>query len=268
MRKKILIALFVLLATEISVFAQLGIGNSNPITPLDIKGTLAAPATSGSSANGIFRLRRTSDNIVLDMGINDVNPIGWMQVRSSATYAARATLLLQPVGGKVAIGPAALSETLNVSGDVVASGVIRGAAAGSVLNMVSVDETDLNLTSSVQSTSTSRTALFSYSYTPVSSQSDILIEVIGNATISGGGGDEWKTYLVVGSSDLQVRFLDCDNSSGGGGRGNSLFPMSGLYQNSSSSTAITIKVDIENVSSDDTFTLVNDVTLVITEIAR
>jgi hypothetical protein len=130
-----------------------------------------------------------------------------------------------------------------------------------------LEESGLSLTAAVQTSSTSRTDLFSYTYTPVSSTSDIWIEVLGNASINGGGGDKWRTHLVAGGVDIQTRDLICENNSGGGGRGTTLFPLSGIYENSSTNS-ITIKVDAIRLLGDDTLTLQPDVTLLITEIAR
>lgn len=252
-----------------NVHAQMGIGKTAPLVSLDVLGSNAVAATTGSGANGFLRIKESSGNTGLDMGVGSVlgNPVFWMQARESNDYSLNKALLLQPIGGKLALGGTGLTETLNVLGDIYATGTVRGRAAGSVLHMESLDEGDLSLTSAVQTTSTSRTAVLSYTYTPISANSDIYIEVLGNAVVSGGGGDEWRSYLVAGGIDIQTRILDCENNDGGGGRGTSLFPLSGIYENSSTN-AITIKVDVIKISSDDTFTLQNDVTLLITEIAR
>lgn len=253
-----------------SAQAQMGIGYTTPLVSLDIRsGGNALPASTGSAANGFLRLKKSTGNNVFDMGSGAIggNPVFWMQARESNDYSLSRSLLLQPVGGKMAIGGIPLTETLSVSGDVFATGSIRGSAAGSVLHMVSLEESSLSLTTAVQTSSTSRTDLFSVTYTPVSSQSDIWVEVLGNATVNGGSDDKWRTNLVVGGLDIQTRDLICENNSGGGGRGTTLFPLSGIYENSSTNS-ITIKVDAIRIAGNDTLTLQPDVTLLITEIAR
>ena len=252
-----------------SAQAQMGIGITTPLVSLDIQGENSFALSTGSQVNGTLRLKKSTGNNVFDMGSGQVSgePVFWMQARESNDYSVSRPLLLQPVGGKMAIGGLPLTETLGVTGDVFATGSIRGSAAGSVLHMVSLEESSLSLTAAVQTSSTSRTDLFSVTYTPVSSQSDIWVEVVGNASINGGGGDKWRTNLVVGGLDIQTRDLICENNSGGGGRGTTLFPLSGIYENSSTNS-ITIKVDAIRLIGDDTLTLQPDVTLLITEIAR
>jgi hypothetical protein len=89
----------------------------------------------------------------------------------------------------------------------------------------------------------------------------------GKYGIGGSGNDDWYSYLLVGSTTVQTRQAYFDNASGGGGRATSLFPISGVYTNTGTS-ALTIKIDVEELGIDDTFTLEPDMLLTITEVAR
>jgi hypothetical protein len=161
-----------------------------------------------------------------------------------------------------------LSGTGNVviSGDVTATGTIRSAAAGQVLNMAMLPP---NATGTVLVNSTSFTNVAQVTYTPVSSNSFILIEYATAYEISGINTDSFQSEINVAGTQITYGFQQYSGTAGGGGRSGSLFPLMGRYTNSSTST-ITINVNARRISSDDNFSVYRDGSswFKITEIAR
>lgn len=260
-----IVTLGVFLFSVVRVYGQVGIGTTSSLNALDIMGSSQTPASTGNAANGVLRIQKSSSNPALDLGVNAA-VYTWLQARSAADYSSNQPLLLNPAGGKVSIGGAEGSAALTVNGNVSVSGTVKAAQAGQVLNNVILNESDLSKSNNSQ-ISSGRSTLLSYNYTPVSSSSKILVSFHGKASINGTASDEWYSYLVVGSTTIQTRRAKFENSSGGGGRGTSLLPLSGVYTNSGTS-ALTIKFDVQFISGDDTFTLQPDMILSITEVAR
>jgi len=161
-----------------------------------------------------------------------------------------------------------LSGTGNVviSGDVTATGTIRSAAVGQVLNMAMLPP---NATGTVLVNSTSFTNVAQVTYTPVSSNSFILIEYATAYEISGINTDSFQSEINVAGTQITYGFQQYSGTAGGGGRSGSLFPLMGRYTNSSTST-ITINVNARRISSDDNFSVYRDGSswFKITEIAR
>ena len=102
--------------------SRVGIGLTAPVNKLEIVGTNAAAASSGSAENGATRLWGTSSSAVLDSGIG--GDAGWLQARLYNNYASQLPLFLNPNGGNVGIGTTSATEKLTVSGAVVASGAL------------------------------------------------------------------------------------------------------------------------------------------------
>ena len=245
--------------------AQIGINASNAVNTLDVIGNSATPATSGNNANGSLRLQKLSANTALDMGVNGTT-FGWIQARNASDYSVNYPLLLNPIAGKVSIGGGESAQALTVNGNVLVMGSVQAAQAGQVLNTVILNESDLSKSSNT-TVSSGRATVLSYTYTPLSSSSKIYVSFHGKGSIGGAGGDEWYSYLLVGSTTIQTRNAKFENSTGGGGRGTSLLPISGVFTNSAT-TSLVIKVDIERISLDDSYTLQPDMILSITEVAR
>jgi hypothetical protein len=248
--------------------AQIGINtpsSSSAVNTLDVVGSSATPATSGNNANGTLRLQKVSANTALDMGVNGTT-YGWIQTRNASDYSVNYPLLLNPIAGKIAIGGGESAQVLTVNGNVFLTGSVQAAQAGQVLNTVILNESDLSK-SSTTNVSSGRSTVLSYTYTPLSSSSKIYVSFHGRGYINGAGLDEWYSYLLVGSTTIQTRRAKFENSTGGGGRGTSLVPISGVFTNSATN-ALVIKLDIERISTDDTYALQNDMILSITEVAR
>lgn len=105
---------------------NVGVGTNAPGASLDVNGPDAAPSSTGG-ANGDLLVGSTATNLVLSMGVNSSgSPIySWLQSRNRA-YVSYYNLVLNPLGGNVGIGTSAPGYKLDVSGDINASGTIRG----------------------------------------------------------------------------------------------------------------------------------------------
>ena len=96
-------------------FAQTGIGTTTPINKFQVETTTADPASSGSAANGNFRLSGISASHVLDFGLSSTSTYSWIQARNK-TYGTNYNLLLNPLGGNVGIGTSSPTAKLNIAG--------------------------------------------------------------------------------------------------------------------------------------------------------
>ncbi len=94
--------------------AQTGIGTTSPVNKFEVVNATANPATSGSSANGHFRLGATVGDHVLDFGLSSSSTYSWLQARNKTAYGTNFILALNPNGGQVGIGTTTPSGTLTV----------------------------------------------------------------------------------------------------------------------------------------------------------
>ncbi len=114
MKKGILVlALFLVF---LNGHAQTGIGTTSPVNKFQVETTTSDPLTSGSSANGNFRLSGTSGSHVLDFGLSSSSTYSWLQSRSRSNYGTNYNLLLNPNGGNVGIGTTSPTARLNIAG--------------------------------------------------------------------------------------------------------------------------------------------------------
>lgn len=231
-----------------AAFAQTGINTNSPKAELEIKGTAATAATSGSADNSILRISESanSGSKVLDIGSNGTS-YGWLQPRLNSDYSTNYNTLLNPNGGNVSIATGTNTATLNVGGTISATGTIRSSAAGQILNSVMYNETDLSISASGSAVANTNTSIIQTNYTPVSSSSKIFIEFHAKFDVPGSNNDNWKSYIIVGSTTLQTREAVWSQSDGGGGRGASLFPISAVYSNTTGNS-ITIKINVQEIS--------------------
>ncbi len=276
MKKTLKLTLLILGGWNFQVSAQLGMGLTNPNSKFDIRGTISSPASSGSSLNSILRISNSlnSGSAVLDAGIWGGN-YAWLQSRQSSNYANNLPLYINRNGGAVSINTSNSSAALNVGGTILASGVIRSTTAGQELNRIAVNETDLGKSSAITNSSGTYTDVITYVYTPVSDKSRILISFNSNYSIGGNvsaGTDEFNSQITVGGTTIQEKrqlFVSSGGNPPAGGsgfRGSAVFPITGVYKNSSTNN-ITIKVRVSRTSGDDTITINPDILFTIVEIA-
>ena len=96
--------------------AQTGIGTTTPVNKFEVVNATANPSTSGSSANGHFRLGATVGDHVLDFGLGASATYSWLQARNKTAYGTNFNLALNPNGGNVGIGTTSPTAKLNIVG--------------------------------------------------------------------------------------------------------------------------------------------------------
>ncbi len=251
--------------------AQTGVGNSSPKGTMEVSTSSANPLSSGNSSNGNLRIQGTNSSNVLDMGNMNSSTGAWIQSRDGSNYGTNTQLRINPKGGNVTIGSTTASASaLHVEGTITASQTIRSTAVGQLLNMLMLDETALSISSNIQNSSGTFTDILTYTYTPVSNNSRIMVKFNGNHIIGGnssGGVDEFASQIAINGTTIQEKrqYFPAGNS-GNGNRSVNLFPITGVYDNTASS-AITIKVRVGRTSGDDVVTVYPDMLLTITEIS-
>jgi hypothetical protein len=142
-------------------------------------------------------------------------------------------------------------------------------AAGEVIKMTVLVGADLTGSHPITINSTSDTDVASYSYTPVSSNSYLVIEFITRYTIAGAAEDNFISRIAVDGAEQTYGQQYWINGAGGGTRSGVLFPLMARYTNSNT-TAKTISVTVRRGASDDNATVDKNATTVmkITEIGR
>ncbi len=246
---------------------QIGIGTNSPSSTLHILGDTSSPKKTGNTLNSVFRLGNSSDNAILDLGVSKDNYV-WIQSRDLSNYSLNYPLLLNPNGGGVGINTNSVANnTLTVGGNIEATSTIRSTASGQILHQVFLNETDLSINANGVSVSSGKSTVASFNYTPISNTSKLIIEFHAKYDISGSASDNFKSYLKVGSTVLQTQEWLANSNPGGGGRSSALFPIKAVYTNSSTNS-VTVSIEVDRVSSDDTFKMYNDAILTITEVAR
>jgi hypothetical protein len=104
---------------------KVGIGEISPDLPLHVSGTVALPATSGSTPTGFVSLRAKTagGSHGLHIGVSNASPWGsWLQAQDGNNLATEYPLLLNPNGGNVGIGTTAPSHKLHVNGTTLIDG--------------------------------------------------------------------------------------------------------------------------------------------------
>lgn len=159
---------------------------------------------------------------------------------------------------------------IDTSGNAVFTGFVKPNAwrAGQIVNDIILSNTDVTISTTTIATSTSDTDFLTYSYTPLSSTSYLVIHyhLADYSFSSGTGNDSYFSRIKVDGSEITYSKQSTVN----GNRSGVLFPLTGRYTNSSTS-AKSIVVACRRDSADDNITIVNTATsmwLRITEVAR
>jgi hypothetical protein len=153
---------------------------------------------------------------------------------------------------------------------MVVTGFIKPNAwrAGQVINDIMLSNTDVTISATTIATSNSDTDFLTYSYTPLSSTSYLVIHYqLASYSFEGGtGNDSYFSRIKVDGAEI----IYSRQSTVNGNRTGVLFPLTGRYTNSNT-TAKSIVVACRRDSADDSITIVNSSSsmwLRITEIAR
>jgi hypothetical protein len=164
----------------------------------------------------------------------------------------------------------AVKMAIDTSGNMVVTGFIKANAwrAGQVINDIMLSNTDVTISTTTIATSNSDTDFLTYSYTPLSSTSYLVIHYqLASYSFEGGtGNDSYFSRIKVDGAEI----IYSRQSTVNGNRTGVLFPLTGRYTNSNT-TAKSIVVACRRDSADDSITIVNSSSsmwLRITEIAR
>ena len=164
----------------------------------------------------------------------------------------------------------AVKMAMDTTGNVVFTGFVKANAwsAGQVINDIILSNTEVTISTTTIATSTTDTNFLTYSYTPLSSTSYLIIHYhLGDYTFeSGTGNDSYFSRIKV--DDAEITYAN--QSTVNGFRTGVLFPLLGRYRNSNT-TAKSIVVAARRDSADDSITIANtsaSMWLRITEVAR
>ena len=175
------------------------------------------------------------------------------------------------ISGNTHVEKLDVSGNLTVSGNTLYYGTITAVQflPGQVISIAMLSATDLGQTT-YDISSNEGYKLFSYSYTPRSATSYILVEYQTIYTLNGSGADIVAAYLyVINANEISSTYQKWVDAAGGGTRSGTIFPIVGRYTNASL-TAKDISVDIFNGGVSDTVSVDanNSTWLKITEIGR
>jgi hypothetical protein len=228
-------------------------------TPASTTGTAlqinAANTTGGTSYADFLRVTNTSGGATNINRNFRLTPDGKFEIVNSAYSQASFSL---DNSGNMQIAGAYTATTYN---------------PGQVIKDTMLSNNEISVLATTVATSTSDTDFISYSYTPVSATSYLIIHVhvaaYSAASDSGGAGtDSYFSRIKVGGNE--ITYSRQMTKSTETFRTGVLFPLTGRYTNSDT-TAKTITIAVRRDSADDSITITNSVTALwmrITEIAR
>ena len=147
------------------------------------------------------------------------------------------------------------NEQLN--GNLTIGGYIRAHTflPGQIINLAILGNIQVPYKTSVNNpqfkvlTGAGEQVVFEYTYTPLSSQSNIIIDFNSVYSTQGFNGDSFTGYLYVDNTMVGRTYQYWINQPGGGTRSGTLLPISGTYTNSAL-TSIKISLRIVNQSND------------------
>jgi hypothetical protein len=269
-----------------------GTGNADNVTNLYEGVNTAGSITSFIRADGLFS--GTSVNVTGTYGNVNVNPgntqsmivfsgsntIGgtgytdFIKVTNTAAGATNInkTFRVNNTGGLEIVNSAYsnLALSLSDSGNLVAGGTITPLAwsAGQTIKDTMLSNTDVTVNSTTIGATGSDVAFITYNYTPVSSNSYLIIHYhLGKYDASSGtGNDSWYSTISVDGGEIVFGWQNTVN----GFRSGTLFPLTGRYTNSNT-TSKSITITCRRDTADDSITITNSSTsmwLRITEIGR
>ena len=202
---------------------------------------------SGSGNTSLDLKANVNGKILYIKNQNDTD----VAVINTNNSASSQRVHLVPSGGRVGINKTNPSTTLDVVGNIRASGWIRYADSynthGRIIN---VNNQECSSSDVIITPSSSYQTAFSLTYTPVSSSSILLIRFDGRYRMNGSGDDfAWSNITINGTAHTYHR-IDHQNNSGGGGRSQNLIPINSLYTNTDTTTK-TIILRVLNGGNDN-----------------
>ena len=249
----------------------------NTVTGLTVNGNLSVTGTT-SLGNGTFtKAGFATGDVLLDNNATDTPGVLFYYANNSnygidswngsfdvlSGQLLRFTNKLNESGG-------AVKMAIDTSGNLAVGGFIKPNAwrAGQVVNDIMLSNTEVTISTTTIATSNSDTDFLTYSYTPLSSSSYLVIHYhLASFSFEGGtGNDSYFSRIKVDGSEITYSRQSTVN----GNRTGVLFPLTGRYTNSNT-TAKSIVVACRRDSADDSITIVNSSSsmwLRITEIAR
>jgi hypothetical protein len=249
----------------------------NTLTGLTVNGNITTTGTT-NFGNGTFtKAGFATGDIILDNSSTDTPGVLFYYANNSnygidswngsfdvlSGQLVRITNKLNETGG-------AVKMAIDTTGNVVFTGFIKANAwrAGQVINDIMLSNTEVTVSTTTIATSNSDTDFVTYSYTPLSSTSYLVIHYhLASFSFEGGtGNDSYFSRIKVDGSEITYSRQSTVN----GNRTGVLFPLTGRYTNSNT-TAKSIVVACRRDSADDSITIVNSSSsmwLRITEIAR
>jgi hypothetical protein len=248
-----------------------------------IQGGLTATTFSGSSSTisgtkGTVNISGGSTTTFIEVtGSNTIGGTGYTDfIRVTNTAAGvptpTKTFRVNNTGGFEIVNSAynAVPLILTDSGNLVLGGSVTPNAwtAGQIIRDIILSNTEVTVSTTTIATSNSDTDFVTYSYTPLSSTSYLVIHYhLAEYSFAGGtGNDSYFSRIKVDTGEITYSKQSTVN----GNRSGVLFPLTGRYTNSNT-TAKSIVVACRRDSADDSITIANSAVsmwLRITEVAR
>lgn len=172
-------------------------------------------------------------------------------------------------GNLTVSGDLDMSGNLTVQDNLLVYGTISAMqyTAGQVIKTFMFNNVDLGQSGQfINGGDTS--VIFSFYYTPTSSNSYLLLEYQTIYTFGGSNADEMYAYMYVSGGQISSTYQHWVNGGGGGTRSGAIFPIVGRYTNTNTSAKL-IRVDVYNHTDDIVNVQSNNSSwLKITEIGR
>jgi hypothetical protein len=148
---------------------------------------------------------------------------------------------------------------------------IQAYEPGDIIKVTMLNSNELGQSASTSIANTGSYQSFaSYSYTPKSNASYLIVEYVTAYALPGTSGeDDWYSQITVNNNEIGHVRQSWTNNPGGGTRSGVLFPVTGRYTNAGTD-AKSIQIKARSGTSNDTLTIYGDTStwLKITEIAR
>jgi hypothetical protein len=249
----------------------------NTVTGLTVNGNLTVTGTTTSGNGSFTKAGFATGDVLLDNNGTDTPGVLFYYANNSnygidswngsfdvlSGQLIRITNKLNETGGSVKLA-------IDTTGNMVVTGFVKANAwrAGQVINDIMLSNTEVTVSTTTIATSNSDTDFVTYSYTPLSSTSYLVIHYhLASFSFEGGtGNDSYFSRIKVDGGEITYSKQSTVN----GNRTGVLFPLTGRYTNSNT-TSKSIVVACRRDSADDSITIVNTSTsmwLRITEIAR